>query len=322
MINNNMSTLIFLIFLVIILLKFIFTKKIINIVVLASSFSLISCLIYLDLSAPDVAITEAAIGVSLGGIMTIISLSYNKTNEMKYSLAKIVMISLLILISIFLTIKIASFFPEFGLTYKFSPYQVFDYYINNTKEQIGINSISTAILADYRAFDTFLETLVMLIVLIGAMKTSPIIEIPNFSTDFFQQKTIQFIFPIIFILSFYILLNGKETPGGGFQFGAMIASIIILYFLVKKKNIININGNIFLYLGIVGVLMYLITGMYSMLLGYNIFTFDAYGINQNIAHQKAIFIIEIGIGISIAAVCILLVMTIFSNFRKIKTKLI
>ena len=322
MLSNYNSSIILLSLLIMILLKFIFTRKTINLIPLIASFSLISCLVYLDMSAPDVALTEAAIGVSLGSILTIISLINNDTEQQQNSYAKIIIILPFIITAIFISIKIAGFFPNFGEVSNFVPYQVADYYTLNTKAQIGINSITTAILADYRAFDTFLETLVMLIVLVGSIKLVPQLKISKFTTDFFQQKILQISLPITLILSFYILLNGKLTPGGGFQFGAMIASILVIFFLVKKKEITRINSSIFLYLSVLGVMMYLATGIYSIILGDNLFTYNNFATNQHKAHQIAIFIIEIGIGITIAAVCCLLVIIIFSNLKKMKRNII
>lgn len=52
------------------------------------------------------------------------------------------------------------------------------------------------------------------------------------------SKTLGIAFPFILIFSLYMVLNGHMTPGGGFQGGAVLASIFICkYMIVPKKDI-------------------------------------------------------------------------------------
>ena len=40
-----------------------------------------------------------------------------------------------------------------------------------------------------------------------------------------------FFFPIILVYGLYIILHGNSSPGGGFQGGVLVASVIVLFFL-------------------------------------------------------------------------------------------
>ena len=44
-------------------------------------------------------------------------------------------------------------------------------------------------------------------------------------------RMIGLLYPFMLLLSFYIILNGHATPGGGFQGGAVLASILISRYL-------------------------------------------------------------------------------------------
>jgi multicomponent Na+:H+ antiporter subunit B len=145
------------------------TQKLFLNIVYLSIFSLILCLLYLALDAPDVAMTEAALGASLTTIIFLNVLkkikthSYQKKIALKqdenknlsniYNYTPLVICIMMFMILIFGFFEIA----DFGIKSNLSN-NVSDYYINNTKKEIGIDSFVAAILANYRGFDTLYET--------------------------------------------------------------------------------------------------------------------------------------------------------------------
>ncbi|GAB6091166.1 MnhB domain-containing protein [Spirochaeta dissipatitropha] len=46
------------------------------------------------------------------------------------------------------------------------------------------------------------------------------------------QVIIEFLYPFMVMLGFFIVLNGRYTPGGGFQGGTILASLFIARYLV------------------------------------------------------------------------------------------
>ena len=59
----------------------IFVKDILNAVILSTVVSLIASVIFLFIAAPDVAITEAAIGAALTMVVFVIAIKRTKTKE-------------------------------------------------------------------------------------------------------------------------------------------------------------------------------------------------------------------------------------------------
>jgi len=76
------------------------------------------------------------------------------------------------------------------------------------------------------------------------------------------------LFPFIIIFGFYIILNGHVTPGGGFQGGAVLASVFISRYLVtplkdiKIKYLQTAEKALFLFIIMIPVL-FLFTGFNS-----------------------------------------------------------
>lgn len=144
------------------------SKNLLNSIILFSIFSLIMALEYLILSAPDVAITEAAVGVGVGTIIMIGVLSSineeikTHTSKMLYSLIIIIPI----IIALFFDIQEL---PTIGASDSPVNNHVIPYYINNTYSDMGIPNIVTAILANYRAFDTLGEVYVIFIAAISVI---------------------------------------------------------------------------------------------------------------------------------------------------------
>jgi multicomponent Na+:H+ antiporter subunit B len=129
-----------------------------------SSLSFIICTLYLLLDAPDVALTEAAIGACLTGvIMTIYITKLKDSGVQTHSFIRI-FAAILATIAVFaFFVRLEDILPEFGSSNTPLSLGVSKYFIENTESQIGIPSLVAAILASYRGFDTLGETLVILI---------------------------------------------------------------------------------------------------------------------------------------------------------------
>ena len=135
----------------------------------------------------------------------------------------------------------------------------------------GAANTVTAIVADYRSFDTLGEVTVLFIsslgvaLLLGQSKKRIGLEFrPNFMLKIGSRA----LFAIILMTGVFVSIHGHLTPGGGFPGGAMIASSVLLLYLADDefrakmrgfKVLESTMGVLYILLGVVGLF---ITGIF------------------------------------------------------------
>lgn len=128
--------------------------------VLLSIFSLFMALQYLVLGAPDVAITEAAVGAGISTILLLLVLSITGESEHSATGNFFAPIAVVVIIGGMLCFA-ATGLPPFGDPASPAHQHVVPYYLQKTEPEIGIPNVVTSVLASYRGFDTFGETTVI-----------------------------------------------------------------------------------------------------------------------------------------------------------------
>lgn len=53
------------------------------------------------------------------------------------------------------------------------------------------------------------------------------------------QMTIGFLFPFMMLFGFYIIYNGMNTPGGGFQGGSILATLLVARYIIYPMDDID-----------------------------------------------------------------------------------
>lgn len=120
------------------------------------------------------------------------------------------------------------------------------------------------------------------------------------------------IIPAILLFSFYVQFHGDYGPGGGFQAGVIFAAGIILYALVYGRNNVQkiFPTKIIRVFVALGLLLYISVGIATILLGGNFLDYNALLHDQHHAQHLGIFLIELGVGITVAAVMIIIFYTL------------
>ncbi|MBI06921.1 MAG: cation:proton antiporter [Rhodospirillaceae bacterium] len=120
--------------------------------------------------------------------------------------------------------------------------------------------------------------------------------------------------PFILLFGFYVQMHGDYGPGGGFQAGVIIAAAFILHAIVfdvdKARRVAPVS--VLVSVACLGVLLFAGVGIANLLYGGR---FLEYGVlSHNAAHGNhiGIIIIEIGVGMAVAAV----MMIIFFSFAR------
>lgn len=145
-------------------IKLIVSKSLLESVIITSIFSLLISISYLLMDAPDVAMTEVALGACLS---TCVLLSFlnrlapSQTKDLNYS--KVVSSSIICLIFFIVTAFAGANLPEYGNPESPVQTHLTRYYIENTQNEIGVSAYVAALLASYRGYDTLGETAVILI---------------------------------------------------------------------------------------------------------------------------------------------------------------
>jgi len=118
----------------------------------------------------------------------------------------------------------------------------------------------------------------------------------------------KFLIPFIVMYALYVQLHGEYSPGGGFQAGVILASAFILYALVfglsNCQKIISLG--MLQSLGAIGVLIYAVVGVAGMYLGGEYLNYSVLSEDPVSGQQLGILLIEVGVGLTVFAVMLML----------------
>lgn len=124
------------------------------------------------------------------------------------------------------------------------------------------------------------------------------------NTSAINEIWTKFLLPFLICFAFYIQVYGEITPGGGFQAGSLFASCLITYDLsISRKSNVITSQNL-LRAGSIGMLIYLGVGSFSFLNNNNFLDYEIFGYNHG--DQIGITIVEIGIGVTVGSILLLI----------------
>ena len=170
-------------------------------------------------------------------------------------------------------------FPEWGSPdAPASKSPVSSHFIANTGVDTEVPNMVTAVLADYRGFDTMFETVVVFIAgmaVLAILKNSGRKKLVkrefevDAEPDLIVTNTVRLLVPVIQIFAFYVLAHGHVSPGGGFQGGVLMGASFILIALSwdLQTALIRFPLNWTTILGGLGIFLYAGIGLLSMFLG-------------------------------------------------------
>lgn len=123
----------------------------------------------------------------------------------------------------------------------------------------------------------------------------------------------KFFMPLIMLFALYVQFHGDFGPGGGFQAGVIFAAALVLYALVfgitAAKRVVS--PTVIEVLVALGVLIYAGTGIASLFFGGEFLNYGVFDAHDPAHGQHlGILLVELGVGITVAAV----MMSIFFSF--------
>ncbi len=148
--------------------------------------------------------------------------------------------------------------------------------LSQYKNTGALNAV-TAVYLDYRIFDTLFETFLLLVAVLGLsqflrLEQTERIHIEADITDHYEpshiaSSALHFILPLFLIFGITITTFGPNSPGGGFQGGAILAVLVMVLYLTD--NHMNIPLLLFTSLEkVVYILFLTLVSLYFFLYSY------------------------------------------------------
>ncbi len=285
-------------------------------VMLLGIFSLLSAGLFMVMDAVDVAFTEAAVGAGISTILMLATLALTQDFEKKkYERKRRPWLPLAVVSVTGAALVYGTFdMPLYGDPAAPIHNHMAPHFLEETPHEINehIPNVVTAVLASYRGYDTFGEATVIftaavaVLMLLGGAATIDR-KRPGgqrLSRNVILRASAKPLVPFIMVFALYVQFHGDFGPGGGFQAGVIFAAGIVLYALVygPDKAQAIFTGRRLEALVAAGVLLYGGVGVASMAMGGNFLDYDVLAKTAQDGQHLGIFLVELGVGITVAAV--------------------
>jgi multicomponent K+:H+ antiporter subunit A len=275
--------------------------------ILLGSAGLVTCITFVWLSAPDLALTQLLVEI-VTSVLILLGLRWlpkrlpGKTAEITTTAAGLRRardLGLAILAGVGMTLAAYAVMtrpaPDGGIS---------SFFLKNAYTGGGGHNVVNVILVDFRGFDTFGEITVLAIValtvfaLLRRFRPAPdSIEAPEqqrIQTSFDEARPdrepgdtiseyllvpsviMQWLFPVIIVFAAYLFVRGHNLPGGGFVAGIVMASAFILQYMAAGTRWVESHLKVLpvKWMG-VGLLLAAAAGAGSWLFGYPFLTSHA-----------------------------------------------
>jgi multisubunit Na+/H+ antiporter MnhB subunit len=278
-------------------------------IVLFIAFGLVLAMIWVRLGAPDVGLAEAAIGAGLTGALLLATwgrlprleaaeeiekpeptMVYpDRLNEPGVAL-RIVVGSALVAVTAAIGMVLLAPAVAPGLTET----------VGENLAVSGAENPVTAVLLNFRGYDTLLEIAVLTAALVGVWALGPAPRIAHVAPSPVLLGLNATLLPLLFMICAYLLWAGKAYPGGAFQAGAVLAAAGVLMILSGGRPTIPLSLKLLRWAAVVGLAVFLGVALALMSGGRNFLQYP-----EGMAGGLILFI-EIAATVSIAVILALM----------------
>jgi multisubunit Na+/H+ antiporter MnhB subunit len=200
-------------------------------IVLFIAFGLLMALGWARLDAPDIALAEAAVGAGLTGVLLLAALADLHQGEQLLRQREplrgwpLQLILALTTLGFFILVMLA-------LLHLPSPPPSLAEQVFSHLDEAGASHPVTAVLLDFRAWDTLLEIAVLLLAVIAAWSLGGASHPnPRIIGAEVLQGLVRMLIPFAVLSAGYLVWRGGHAPGGAFQAGTVLAAAGILLLL-------------------------------------------------------------------------------------------
>jgi multicomponent Na+:H+ antiporter subunit B len=207
--------------------------------------------------------------------------------------------------------------PELGDPGQPAAIHVSPRYIEKAQEEAGATNMVTAVLADYRGYDTLGETVVIFtaglacLLVLGISGASNVHAGDDRLTGSFGSDVVdvgsRLLLPFLVLFAVYVVVHGHISPGGGFQAGAILAAALMLFRLVRgRTDRFLLQTRHALVLASAGVLVYAGIGLASLPFSGNFLDYGALPLPFEGAHLREVATLGVEVGVFFGVTAVLL----------------
>ncbi len=233
-------------------------------ITLFTAFGLLLALIWARLRAPDLALAEAVIGAGISGALLLRALNDypSAASPVKRPAAMVWAINLFTLAlfavmswSMWLALDQVDSTRLSGL-------------VLSELDNSGVSNPVTAVLLNFRAYDTLLELAVVLTAVLAILALGPM-RAGFRPAGVLLSGMLRWLVPVLIVSAGYLLWVGAHAPGGAFQAGALLAAALILLVQSGYDSNSGLNLPLLRLLLVIGIGLFVGIGLLMMLLNQN-----------------------------------------------------
>lgn len=241
------------------------------------AFGLVMALSWVRLEAPDVALAEAAVGAGLTGALFLGALSRlerlgetatadsDAGNPGSSSPARPRFGMRLLLGGLS-----AVFLVGLGASVLSLPGEApgLSLQVAQNLDVSGVGNPVTAVLLNFRAYDTLLEKGVLFLAIVAVWSLTAAPEEPVSPPGSVLKALVRLLLPIMLLVASYLLWVGAHAPGGAFQAGAVLAAATVLALLSGRSVKLTWQGWPLRVVLSLGLAVFVAAGLAVMFAGY------------------------------------------------------
>ena len=174
--------------------------------------------------------------------------------------------------------------------------------------QLGLGNPITVVLLAYRALDTLLEKIVLVLALIGVWTLTPDRFWGGAPASLRTQQSsgaltflAQVLTPIGVVIGVYLIWNGADRPGGTFQGGTVLAAMWLLVMMANLREPPEIRSRALRLLVVLGPVVFIFSGFAGFWIGDGFLSYPPH------FAKPIIVVVEVALAFSIAVILGMLV---------------
>lgn len=162
----------------------------------------------------------------------------------------------------------------------------------------GVGNPVTAVLLNFRGYDTLLEIGVLLMALTAVWAVGRVQPpLPPAAANFMLKSITRLLTPVLILVGGYLLWTGAKTPGGAFQAGSVLAAALLLQLFAGQLSVrlAHWSMSTWRWLTALGLTVFIVVALAMALAGRHLLEYPSSGAGS------WILLIETALTVSIAA---------------------